>query len=231
VKYALSAANGEVAGQHQAEPEPGCSPAHARNHGFWHAPHAKDDAVNLVHEILEQRRPLRRGAVLDQPEEPFEIAAGHEMIAAANDHASDGAVVLGAGYCVPQAQHEIAVERIERGRTVERDDTDAVLGIRPYDRFAHNVLAPRNQHGRRPINPWKLARTESDPAEPQRSGWQVSLRTALPTPRQLLAARHGSLREIEAKSPRMLVLRRHRSTARNYDLQSRISSSRAPLLQ
>ena len=93
--------------------------------------------MNLMHQILEQRRPLGRGAVLDQPEEPFEIAAGHEMIAAANDHAPDGAVVFGARYCVPQAQHEIAVERIERGRAIERDDADTVLGIRPHDRIVH----------------------------------------------------------------------------------------------
>jgi hypothetical protein len=45
------------------------------------------------------------------------------MLAAANDDASDSTVALGGENCIAQAEREIVVERIERGRQKDLSHT------------------------------------------------------------------------------------------------------------
>ena len=133
---AVGAGDGEVAGEHEAQPESAGGTVDPGDDRLRHPPHDADDPMNPVDHRLEVlpaflRRPL------EQAVKGAQVAARHEIAAGTlqHDHARLG-LALDVRKRGVQSLAKLVVERVQHVRPVEGYPGDAV---RPLDqhRVAH----------------------------------------------------------------------------------------------
>ena len=113
--------------------------------------------MDLVDEGLELHPVLAARAAFDERAEPLEIAARHEVLAAAQHQAAHGGIVLRGEHAFAQREREIAIERVQRLRPVEGEGGHAAFARGEDRRLRHArripSAGPRAACVRRPARP------------------------------------------------------------------------------
>jgi len=118
----------QVAGQHQGQAEAGGGTADRGHYGFAHAAHLQGGGMHGGDGLFEKGLAFCWGQG-QLAVEPLEVAAGHEVLAAAQDHGADGFVVLGPGGGGAQVLDHGQVEGVEGLGAVQGQGQDPVLQV------------------------------------------------------------------------------------------------------
>jgi hypothetical protein len=98
--------------------------------------------MDLVDEGLELHPVLAARAAFDERAEPLEIAARHEVLAAAQHQAAHGGIVLRGEHAFSQRKRESLIERVQRLRPVQGERGHAAFARDQDRRLRHARRIP-----------------------------------------------------------------------------------------